>query len=362
MTIGNQKNEVRRAALLLAGSLMLCISSAHAQTDATATDGTAAVGNGQIEEVIVTARKRPEDVQTVPIPVTVIGTEDLERQNLVNFTDFQTKLPAFSVYLTNPKQLNIGVRGIGNNGFNTDGIDASVGVFVDGVYSGRLGIISNDFNDIEQVDLLRGPQGTLFGKNTTAGAIIINTKKPSFTYGLDADVTGGDDGFQQYKFSATGPILDGKVAVRLSGFYDDSSGNYPNVYNGNNANARQGEGLRLQFLSNITGDLTVRVIGATTSQNFNSIAPVTLSVYTPSALQARMAAAGYTLTVSDATHRQVDINAAQTAATHSNLISGEVDWDLHENGTFTSVTADSDRYRPPFRNDPAHRSGMMPPG
>jgi iron complex outermembrane receptor protein len=138
----------------------------------------------------------------VPIPVTIITAQELSRQNLVNFTNFQAKFPSFSVYLTNPKQLNLGVRGIGNNGFNTDGIDGSVGVFVDGVYTGRQGMVSTDFNDIAQVDLLRGPQGTLFGKNTTAGAVIINTQKPSFKSEFNAEASGGNQGFQQYKLKS----------------------------------------------------------------------------------------------------------------------------------------------------------------
>jgi len=339
MISGNSKTAAFRLMLMMSASLLMGTLSARAQNDTAADTGQPQAGTGQLEEVIVSARKRPEDVQQVPIPVTVIGSAELERQNLVNFTDFQNKLPSFSVYLTNPKQLNIGVRGIGNNGFNTDGIDASVGVFVDGVYSGRLGIVSNDFNDIEQVDLLRGPQGTLFGKNTTAGAIIINSKKPSFTWGADGELTGGNEGYQQYKASVTGPLLDGRLAFRLSGFYTDRDGNYPNIYNGKDANARQGEGLKLQLLGNVTDDLTVRLIASTTSQNFNSIAPVALSVFTPGALQARMAAAGYNLLVSNASDRQIAIDGTQTAATHANLISGQADWDLHDNGTLTSITA-----------------------
>jgi iron complex outermembrane recepter protein len=298
-----------------------------------------AAGGGQIEEVTVVARKRAEDVQTVPIPVTVLSQQTLARENLVNFTDFQVKFPAFSVYLTNPKQLNIGVRGIGNNGFNTDGIDGSVGVFVDGVYTGRLGMVSSDFNDIDQVELLRGPQGTLFGKNTTAGAIIINSKKPSFTPELAAEVTGGDEGLQQYKISASGPLIDGKLAARLSAFYSDRRGNYPNAYDGGSINARQGEGVRLQLLGNVTDKVTVRVIAAHGSQGFNSIAPVTLSVYNPAALKARMAAAGYTLLTSDAAHRQVDIDGRQYSSTRSDLISGQADWDLGNYGALTSITA-----------------------
>ena len=109
----------------------------------------------RLQDVTVVARKRAENAQTVPIPITIITPQELTPQNLNNFTDCQYKLPSFSVYLTNPKQLNLGIRGIGNNGFNTDGIDGSVGVFIDGVYQGRQAMVSTDFNDVAQVELLR---------------------------------------------------------------------------------------------------------------------------------------------------------------------------------------------------------------
>jgi iron complex outermembrane receptor protein len=327
------------AALLAFSSLAVAASARAADTvaaNASADDG----ATGKIEEVTVFARKRAEDVQQIPVPVTVLTAQELARQNLVNFTDFQFKFPAFSVYLTNPKQLNLGVRGIGNNGFNTDGIDGSVGVFVDGVYTGRPGMVSGDFNDIAQVDLLRGPQGTLFGKNTTAGAVIINTQKPSFTPQLTAEAGGGSEGLQEYKLNVSGPVIADKLAVRLSAFYNTKTGNYPNAYaSGNEENGRQGGGVRLQLLATPTDKLTIRVIGAVGSQNFNTLSPVTLSVYNPAALQARMTAAGYTLFVGTVANREIDINATQNTVTHSNFGSGQIDYDLGRAGALTSISA-----------------------
>ncbi|MDR3506923.1 MAG: TonB-dependent receptor [Caulobacteraceae bacterium] len=339
MTSNRKTRYMSGVALLFSTSLMLGLSPAHAEADAAAPAAGQDAGAEHPGEVTVFARKRAESVQQVPIPVTVLTAKELARENLVNFSDFQFKFPAFSVYLTNPKQLNLGIRGIGNNGFNTDGIDASVGVFVDGVYTGRPGMVSGDFNDIAQVDLLRGPQGTLFGKNTTAGAVIINTEKPSFTPQLAAEATGGNEGLQQYKISASGPIIADKLAARLSAFYSDIDGNYSNAYNGGKANARQGEGVRLQLLGKLTDKLTVRMIGALGSQDFNSIAPVTLSIYNANALKARMAAAGYTLVTGDASNRRIDINSAQTSVTHSGQFSTEADYDLGEHGSLTSITA-----------------------
>ena len=289
-------------------------------------------------DVVVTARKRDERVQSVPIPITVITPQELTRQNLVNFTNFQTKFPAFSVYLTNPKQLNIGVRGIGNNGFNTDGIDASVGVFVDGVYNGRLGMVSNDFNDIAQVELLRGPQGTMFGKNTTAGAVIINTLKPAFEFGASSEFTIGNQGLRQIKAGITGPISD-KVAVRLSAFASETDGYYLNLYNGNWQNARQGQGVRGQILAQPTEDWSIRLIGTHATQDFPTMGPLTLGIYNPAALQARMAAAGYTLAVASVSRRVMNIDSPLNAVTTNDAVSLQQDLDLHEMGSITSIGA-----------------------
>lgn len=334
------------ASMLLTGGAFWALPL-HAQVAAAADTAAAQTGEqadaqatetGQ-SDVVVVARRRDEHVQSVPIPVTVITPQELARQNLVNFTNFQTKFPSFSVYLTNPKQLNLGVRGIGNNGFNTDGIDASVGVFVDGVYNARLGMVSNDFNDIADVELLRGPQGTLFGKNTTAGAVLINTLKPSYQFGAATEFTIGNQGFRQIKGSVTGPLVDGKLALRISAFASGTDGYYHNIYNGGWQNARAGEGVRAQVLANPTEDWTIRLIGTHATQDFPSMGPITLGIYNPAALQARMAAGGYTLLVSSKEKREMNIDSPLNAQTRTDALSLQQDLDLHALGTITSIGA-----------------------
>jgi len=323
---------------LLASTMLFGAAHARAQAADAAPQGDA----NALAEVTVVARKRVENLQTVPIPTTVITSTQLERQNLVNFSNFQYEFPSFSVYLTNPKQLNLGVRGIGNNGFNTDGIDGSVGVFVDGVYTGRPGMASSDFNDIADVELLRGPQGTLFGKNTTAGAVIINSKLPTFTPELDAEGGLGSEDLREIKLSASGPLIADKLAARLSVYYSDRDGNYPNASGGPADNGREGSGVRLQLLGKPVENVTVRVIASHTDQSFNTLGPVTTSIYNPAALEARMTAAGYPLLVSNAENREVDTNATQNAVTHGDTLSGQVDWDLGSKGSITSISAFED--------------------
>ncbi|QNA84802.1 TonB-dependent receptor [Sphingomonas sp. So64.6b] len=331
-------------------SILAMAGIAHAETprpavsnDAVSADNVvtdeAANPAEQGADIIVVARKKAENAQRVPIPITVITPVELTRQNLVNFTNFQVKFPAFSVYLTNPKQLNLGIRGIGNNGFNTDGIDGSVGIFVDGVYTGRQGMVSSDFNDVADVELLRGPQGTLFGKNTTAGAVIINTLKPEFTFGATGEASIGNFDFREVKASVTGPLIADKLAVRISGFYSDRGGTYRNVYNGEDQNARQGWGIRAQLLATPTDNLSIRLIGTHGRQSFPTISPVILSIYNPAALQARMAAAGYTLLTSNARDRLINIDSPLNAKTSLDSVSGEINWGLGSAGDLTSISA-----------------------
>jgi len=325
--------------LVLAASLLASAGAAFAEAPASTTPDEAADAD-RSEEITVVARKRTENAQQVPIPITVITPLELTRQNLVNFTNFQNKFPSFSVFLTNPKQLNLGIRGIGNNGFNTDGIDGSVGIFVDGVYTGRQGMVSNDFNDIADVELLRGPQGTLFGKNTTAGAVIINTLRPSFDLGANVEATYGNYDFKEFKGSVTGPLIADKLAVRLSGFYSKRDGTYPNLFNPDIAqNGRQGWGLRGQLLATPTEDLTIRIIGTHGRQSFPTISPVILSIFNPAALQARMTAAGFTLLTSNFKDRTVNIDSALNARTKMDNASGEINYNVGDMGTLTSLTA-----------------------
>jgi iron complex outermembrane receptor protein len=324
----------RRTGGLSNSSLALAIYGLALGVAATAQ----AQSDGALDEITVVARKRAENLQEVPIPVTVLSGEELERDNLLNFTSFETRFPAFSVYLTNPKQLNLGIRGIGNNGFNTDGIDGSVGVFVDGVYTGRLGMGSGDYADIDQVELLRGPQGTLFGKNTTAGAVIINSRAPSFAPEIAGEAGVGDYGYDEAKINVSGPVIGDRLAARLSAFTSDRGGDYPNAAGGS-VNGRQGEGVRLQLLERVGDDVTLRLIASHSNQGFNSPSPVTMGIYNPAALQARMSAAGYPLLVSDDKQREVNLNSLIYASTRANMINGQINWDLGDYGSLTSITA-----------------------
>ncbi|MFN5630428.1 MAG: TonB-dependent receptor plug domain-containing protein, partial [Sphingomonadales bacterium] len=134
------------------------------------------------DEIIVTATLRAMDVQDIPLAVTAVAPEALERQGINDIKNLASISPSFNIQSsqTETQGTSIKVRGVGTTGNNT-GLESSVGVFIDGVYQSRPGVALGDLVDLERLEILRGPQGTLFGRNTSAGALNVTTKRPSLT-------------------------------------------------------------------------------------------------------------------------------------------------------------------------------------
>ena len=127
--------------------------------------------------IIVTARRRQETAQAVPLAISVIRGDSIEATGNFNVVKLQTLAPTLTVYTSNPRNTAVNIRGLGVPfGLTSDGFEQGVGIYVDDVYNARVAAATFDFLDVEQVEVLRGPQGTLYGKNTTAGAINITTK------------------------------------------------------------------------------------------------------------------------------------------------------------------------------------------
>ncbi len=169
-----------------------------------------------LSEVVITARRRKESLQNVPIPISVINGALAEDAGAFNVNRLKELVPSVQLYSSNPRNTGLSIRGLGTTfGLTNDGIDPGVGFYVDGVYYARTAATTIDFLDVEQIEVLRGPQGTLFGKNTTAGAFNVTTRKPSFTPGANFELSYGNYGYIQAKSSLTGP-LGKKVAARLS--------------------------------------------------------------------------------------------------------------------------------------------------
>ena len=196
---------------------------AYAQDDATTVEG-----------LIVTAQKREQNLQDVPVTVTSVSEQLLNAAGVRDIKDLTILTPGLTVTsTTNETVTTARIRGVGTVGDNP-GIESSVGMVIDGVYRARNGVGFGDLGEMERIEVLKGPQGTLFGKNTSAGVINILTKKPSFNPEFNAEATFGNYGAIGFSGSITGPLVEDKLAARLyvahrerDGFYDVLNGDGP---------------------------------------------------------------------------------------------------------------------------------------
>ena len=190
-------------------------------------------GPTTIDDIIVTAQKREQNLQDVPIVVTSLPAEILNDAGVRDIKDLQILTPGMTVTSTSSEASTTArIRGVGTVGDNP-GLESSVGIVIDGVYRSRNSVGFGDLGEMSRIEILKGPQGTLFGKNTSAGVINIITEAPSFTPGFNAEATVGNYGAMGASGSVTGPITD-TVAFRLfaarrvrDGFYDVNLGDGP---------------------------------------------------------------------------------------------------------------------------------------
>lgn len=190
-------------------------------------------GPTTIDDIIVTAQKREQNLQDVPIVVTSLAAETLQDAGVRDIKDLQILTPGMTVTSTQSEASTTArIRGVGTVGDNP-GLESSVGVVIDGVYRSRNSVGFGDLGEMARIEVLKGPQGTLFGKNTSAGVINIITEAPSFTPEFNGELTAGNYGAFGVSGSVTGPITD-QLAFRLyaghrtrDGFYDVDTGDGP---------------------------------------------------------------------------------------------------------------------------------------
>ncbi|HEV7356402.1 MAG TPA: TonB-dependent receptor [Steroidobacteraceae bacterium] len=205
-----------------------------------------------LDEIIVTAEKRSQNLQDVPISVVAISAQQIKDGGITDIRNLAILTPGLTVTSEGNEAITTArIRGIGTVGDNP-GLESSVGVNIDGVYRPRNGVAFGDLGEIEQIEVLYGPQGELFGKNNDAGVINVTTKRPSNTFGAMAEVTGGNFNDREFRTSVTGPLSD-IMAGRLYVGYQQNSG-FLQVVNGvgpseqNNTNDRKAYNARGQLL------------------------------------------------------------------------------------------------------------------
>jgi len=314
---------------------------AKATVEQPAEQPAAGQSSDQSDDIVVTATKREQTLQNVPISVAVTGADTVEKARIVDLKDLQSVVPSLKVtQFQSAGQTNFTIRGFGNGNGN-DGIESSVGVFIDGVYRSRSAAALDDLPEIERIEVLRGPQSTLFGKNVSAGAISIVTKRPSFEWGGKAEVSLGNYGLINPKATITGPISD-TLAFRLSGSVNERDGYFTNLTTKNNVNDKHRWSVRGDLLYQPSADFSLRILadynvikevccGAVTVFN----GPVTQVIGAPTSV------GGLGKPIND-TARTYDRNLVYNTDPSNRLvgkgISAQIDWNLGF-GKLTSITA-----------------------
>jgi iron complex outermembrane receptor protein len=301
------------------------------------------VEDTQLDEIVVTSRRRSEVLQDVPIPITVIGGQAAENAGAFNVNRLKELVPSVQLYASNARNTTLNIRGLGSTfGLTNDGIDPGVGFYVDGVYHARPAATSTDFLDIEQIEVIRGPQGTLFGKNTTAGAFNITTTKPTQTPTAKVEMSVGNYNFIQAKTSVSGGVAKNLAAkISISGTQRDGT-----IYNTREERRYSGQnnlGFKGQLYFTPSDKLKILLSGDVSVQHPAGYPLVIAGVTTTE----RSAYRQYARIVSDLGYQQPKIDPfsreinTNTPWRHNQSIGGislNVDYKLG-NGTLTSTTA-----------------------
>jgi iron complex outermembrane recepter protein len=247
-------------AAAMTGVVFSFASTLGARADTAASeDASDSNDRGTLAEVVVSARRRSENVQNVPVPIAAASGAALDQAGVYRLEDLNTQFPSTNVEFSNPRQSSIAVRGLGNNPAN-DALESSVGVYLDNVYLGRASMANQDLVDIDQVALLRGPQGTLFGKNTTAGVLNITTRAPTFTPDAEVEASGGNYGYYQVRAAAGGPLENDTLAGRISASRTFRDGYVDDIFDGRKLNDTSRYSVRAQLLWQPYQDFSLRFI------------------------------------------------------------------------------------------------------
>lgn len=296
-----------------------------------------------LSEVIITARRRSEVAQNVPVPISVLSGESVDQSGSFNVNRIKELIPSVQLYSSNPRNTGINIRGLGSPfGLTNDGLDPGVGFYVDGVYYARPAAATLDFIDIERIEVLRGPQGTLFGKNTTSGAFNITTRKPGFTPGAEFEVSYGNYGYIQAKSSITGPITN-KLAARVSFSGTQRDGTVENVRTGKYTNDINNLGVRAQLLFEPAPNTSITLAADASRQRPDGYAQVVAGVVETKRAAYRqfysiIADLNYTLPSNNAFDRKIDHDTPWRSGNDLGGVSLNADTEIGK-GTLTSTTA-----------------------
>ncbi len=340
MRCGSVEKNVRTARPV--GPLAALLVAVMPAAPVTAGESPASAPN--IAEVVVTARRREEVAHEIPISLSVRNGAELERAHSLRLQEIVQTIPNLFAEVLNPRQASIAVRGLGRNPAN-DGLESSVGVFVDGVYLGRPGMAVADYFDVERIELLRGPQGALFGKNTTAGLLNITSRAPTDSFEAFAQTTMGNQSYLQVHGAVSGPLLSNVLSGRLSMFTTSRDGFVRNSQQNMDLGEARRNAVRGQLAWRPSDTFDLRLIGDYSDQDEDGpglvlVAPGVLledgSIRANNFVD-RSVRAGYTPQFRPFERRNAG-DAPQRLVTDNGGMSVQARWRLGEY-TLTSITA-----------------------
>ena len=256
-----KSSSLRAARFMRTSALGVSIAMAVVAMPAFAQDAAAdeVVDDSDNTPIIVTAQGRSQLLSDVPVAISAVNAETLQNSGANDIRQLNQVAPSLLVSSTGSEANGSArIRGIGTVGDNP-GLESSVPVFIDGVYRSRSGIGLNELGEIDRVEVQRGPQGTLGGRNSSAGLISIYSKKPEFNFGANGEITYGNYDFLRFTGSVTGPISE-TIAARLDGVYVQRDGFYRDTTNNTDVNDRDRYFLRGQILFEPTDALSIRLI------------------------------------------------------------------------------------------------------
>ena len=263
-----KSSSLRAARFLRTSALGVSIAMAAVSVPAFAQDAPAdtATDDSDNAPIIVTAQGRAQVLTDVPVAISAVSAETLQNSGANDIRQLNQLAPSLLVSSTGSEANGSArIRGIGTVGDNP-GLESSVPVFIDGVYRSRSGIGLNELGEIDRIEVQRGPQGTLGGRNSSAGLISIYSKKPSFEFGATGEVTYGNYDYWRLGGSVTGPISD-TIAARIDGVWVKRDGFLRDTNNNRDINNRDRYFLRGQLLFEPTDALSVRLIADYTSRD-----------------------------------------------------------------------------------------------
>lgn len=295
-----------------------------------------------IEEIVVVAQKRAENVQDVPMSITALSGDALTRRGLNDLLDVARQTPSLQIpAANNMRNTAVRIRGIGSSGANP-GIESSVGMFLDGIYMPSGGMAFGELIDIATVEILRGPQGTLYGRNTPVGAINITTRRPTEAFEAQIRVGAGDFDHRWVNGVIGGGLAE-SMAGRLSFYHRDRDGYEDNLFTGDPVNGKKEQGLRGRLEWNPNDQLRIGLIGfwadierdCCVAEQRDADGP--LGIATPGFLAAS-AAIGTPFRNFDDDDRKVDADDEGDDRTESVGSSVHVDYTLSSGHMLTSIT------------------------